>query len=170
MEGIIYIEDFIGNHRSLFEVLKNNTLWDESMVSRKTASFGRPYNYSQMEYSFQEFSQGILEIMDSIEELLGFRPNNCLINYYENGISTMGFHSDQTDVLKEHTGIVIVSIGETRTLRFRNIKNKIIIRDFDLISGSLIYMNNDVQDIWQHAIIRSNTENGRMSLTFRALK
>ncbi|WP_460220323.1 alpha-ketoglutarate-dependent dioxygenase AlkB [Psychroserpens sp. MEBiC05023] len=170
MEGIIYRENFISHHRSLFEALKNNTIWDESMTARKTASFGRPYNYSQIVYPFQEFTQDILEIIDGIEDLLGFRTNNCLVNYYENGNSTMGFHSDQRDMLEDDTGVVIVSIGATRTLRFRTIEDKSITRDFDLNSGSLIYMNNEVQHIWQHAVIRSNTKNGRMSLTFRKLK
>ena len=170
MEGIIYRENFISHHRSLFESLKNNTIWNESMRARKTASFGRPYNYSQIVYPLQEFTENILEIINAIEELLGFRANNCLINYYENGNSTMGFHSDQTDILEPDTGIVIVSIGVTRTLRFRTIDDKSITRDFNLSSGSLIYMNNEVQHIWQHAVIRSETKNGRMSLTFRKLK
>ncbi|MCD2258354.1 alpha-ketoglutarate-dependent dioxygenase AlkB [Psychroserpens luteolus] len=145
MEGITYRESFLNNHRLLFENLRRNTIWDESMVNRKTASFGRPYNYSQMEYPFQQFTQEMKEIIASIEKFLCFRPNNCLINYYENGNSRMGFHSDRTDILIENTGVVIVSVGETRTLRFRNIENRETIVDFNLISGSLIYMNNEFQ-------------------------
>ncbi len=170
MEGIICRENFLTNDESLFEILKNNIVWDERMSARKTASFGRAYNYSQMEYPFQEFTNEIKEIIASIDEFLGFRPNNCLINYYENGNSTMGFHSDQIDILENDTGVVIISVGETRILRFRNIKNREIIVDFNLVSGSLIYMANEIQNDWQHAITKSNTENGRMSLTFRKLK
>ena len=170
MEGIVYIENFLSNHALLFETLKDNIIWDERMANRKTASFGRPYNYAQIEYLFQEFTQELDEIRDSIETFVGHRPNNCLINYYENGNSRMGFHSDQTDILEENTGVVIVSIGETRTLRFRNIENRSMTVDFNLISGSLIYMNSQIQNIWQHAITKADTENGRMSLTFRKLK
>ncbi|BAO75737.1 alpha-ketoglutarate-dependent dioxygenase AlkB [Winogradskyella sp. PG-2] len=170
MEGIIYIENFLSNHRWLFETLLNNIIWDESMINRKTASFGRPYNYSQMEYPFQEFTSEMKEIINSIEEFLEIRPNNCLINYYENGNSRMGYHSDQIDILEENTGVIIISLGETRTLQFRNIEDRENTVGFNLVSGSLIYMNNEVQNLWQHAIIKSDTENGRMSLTFRKLK
>lgn len=101
---------------------------------------------------------------------MNFAPNNCLINYYLDGKSSMGFHSDQTDILVENTGVGIVSIGETRILRFRNSKDKTIIKDFELTSGSFIYMTNEVQDEWQHSIPKSDTENGRMSLTFRKME
>ncbi|MDC8003667.1 alpha-ketoglutarate-dependent dioxygenase AlkB [Aureisphaera galaxeae] len=169
MNGITFIEDFIDSPQDLFNTLKTNVAWDERMSARKTASYGKAYNYSQMSYPFQEFTDELNMIIDAIEATLKFRPNNCLINYYLDGKSKMGFHSDQTDILHEGTGVAIVSIGETRTLRFRNIENREIIEDYDLPSGSLIYMTNEVQDEWQHAIPKSDTENGRMSLTFRKM-
>ncbi|MFY0604969.1 MAG: alpha-ketoglutarate-dependent dioxygenase AlkB [Flavobacteriaceae bacterium] len=170
MNGITFLENFISNPSELFNILKNKVEWDERMSARKTASYGKAYNYSQMSYPFQEFTTELKIIIDSIDKTLNFEPNNCLINYYLDGKSKMGFHSDQTDILFEGTGVAIVSIGETRTLRFRNIENKELIMDYDLPSGSLIYMTNKVQDEWQHAIPKSDTENGRMSLTFRKMK
>ncbi|WP_298755747.1 alpha-ketoglutarate-dependent dioxygenase AlkB [uncultured Psychroserpens sp.] len=170
MEGIIYRENFLDNHESLFETLKNTIIWDERMLARKTASYGKAYNYSSMEYPFQPFTPNLKDIIESINSVLHFRPNNCLINYYEDGNSSMGFHSDQIDILEKNTGVVIISIGEIRTLRFRNIKNRETIVDFNLVSGSLIYMTNEIQKEWQHSIPKSNIMNGRMSLTFRKLK
>ncbi|MCG8577680.1 MAG: alpha-ketoglutarate-dependent dioxygenase AlkB [Flavobacteriales bacterium] len=170
MEGITYIENFISKPTDLFENLRLNVNWDERMKARKTASFGKAYNYSQISYPFQEFTTELQQIVDLIDERLHFKPNNCLINYYLDGTSKMGFHSDQTDILYEGTGVAIVSVGETRTLRFRNIKDMELIKNFELPSGSLIYMTNEVQDDWQHAIPKSDTENGRMSLTFRKIK
>lgn len=170
MNGITYIDSFIENPAALFATLKDGVDWDERMVARKTASFGVAYNYSQMSYPFQAFIPELHAIVGSIGESLGFTPNNCLINYYLNGKSKMGFHSDQTDILEAGTGVAIVSVGETRTLRFRNIADKNIIEDYALPSGSLIYMTNEVQEEWQHSIPKSDTDNGRMSLTFRKIK
>lgn len=170
MQGITYIEHFIENPTALFEGLKENVDWDVRMRARKTASFGKAYNYSQISYPFQEFPDTLVSIINLIEKELNFKPNNCLINYYLDGKSKMGFHSDQTDILDEGTGVAIVSIGAVRTLRFRNIQNNTWIKDYDLPSGSFIYMTNEVQENWQHAIPKSNTENGRMSLTFRKIK
>lgn len=170
MNGITFIENFVSKPLELFETLKAKVEWDERMSARKTASFGKAYNYSQISYPFQEFTSELKSIIGSIDKTLKFEPNNCLINYYLDGKSKMGFHSDQTDILFEGTGVAIVSIGETRTLRFRNIKNRDLIRDYALPSGSLIYMTNEIQDEWQHAIPKSHTEKGRMSLTFRKIK
>ena len=170
MNGITFIKNFIDNPTELFDSLKNSVEWDERMSTRKTASYGKAYNYSQISYPFQEFTQEIQVIIDSINTKFGFVPNNCLVNYYLDGKSKMGFHSDQTDILYQNTGVGIISIGETRTLRFKNIKNRELIKDFELPSGSFIYMTNNVQDEWQHSIPKSDTENGRMSLTFRKIK
>lgn len=170
MEGITYIEDFINNPAELFDLLKSSVDWDERMFARKTASFGKAYNYSQISYPFQEFTPELEEIVELVNSKVGFEPNNCLINYYLDGKSKMGFHSDQTDILFDGTGVGIVSIGETRILRFRNIENREITKDFELPSGSFIYMTNEIQDEWQHSIPKSDTENGRMSLTFRKMK
>lgn len=170
MKGIIFIENFIDNSSELFDELKNNVDWDERMIARKTASFGKAYNYSQMDYPYQVIPPSLNLIIELINKTLDFKPNNCLINYYLNGKSKMGFHSDQTDILFENTGVGIVSIGETRTLRFRNIENREEVKDFELPSGSFIYMDNQIQDEWQHAIPKSDTNRGRMSLTFRKIK
>ena len=170
MNGITFIENFIDNPTELFNDLRSTIEWDERMSARKTASYGKAYNYSQISYPFQKFTVELNKIIRSIHELLQFEPNNCLINYYLDGKSKMGFHSDQTDILHDNTGVGILSIGETRTLRFRNIADKGIIKDFELPSGSFIYMTNEIQDEWQHAIPKSDTENGRMSLTFRKIK
>ncbi|BDD05292.1 alpha-ketoglutarate-dependent dioxygenase AlkB [Aureibacter tunicatorum] len=170
MEGIIYIENFVDESEELFEYLRVNLNWDERMSSRKTASFGLAYNYSQISYPYQDFPDRFKNIIISIHAELGFEPNNCLVNYYLDGKSKMGFHSDQTDILDEGTGVAIVSLGATRVLRFRRIDDKETIKDFELPSGTLIFMSNEIQKNWQHAIPKSETENGRMSLTFRKLR
>jgi alkylated DNA repair dioxygenase AlkB len=170
MEGIIYIEKFIGYPEKLFEVLTTRVAWDERMAARKTASFGKAYNYSQMAYPYQEFLPELEAINIQLEAAIGFKPNNCLINYYLDGRSKMGWHSDQTDILEEGTGIAIVSVGETRVLQFRNKAAQAEVVDYALPAGSLIYMTQEVQEHWQHAIPRADTEQGRISLTFRRMR
>ena len=170
MEDVLYINRFIPNTEALFEYINQTVTWNDRMRSRKTASFGMPYNYSQITYPYQPIPLQIQEVSDKITERIGFRPNNCLINYYQNGTSKMGFHSDQTDMLEDDTGVVIISLGITRTLRFRNISNRSKYVDFELVAGSLLYMKNKVQYLWQHAILESSASHPRLSLTFRRLK
>jgi len=170
MDGITYIDNFIGDPDALFGLLVASVRWDERMAARKTASFGKAYNYSQIDYPFQEFLPELSAINKKIEKTIGWEPNNCLINYYLDGRSKMGYHSDQTDILQEGTGIVIVSVGEARVLRFRNIADPGILLDYELETGSLVYMTQEVQREWQHAIPKKDTDKGRISLTFRRMK
>lgn len=170
LNGLTYIEDFVVDSQILFGELRNEIDWDERMKARLTASFGTAYNYSQITYPYREMPPRIGDLCCRIEARLNFAPNNCLINFYPDGRSRMGFHSDQTDILADKTGIAIISLGEIRTLRFRKIGDETEIIDYPLDSGSLIYMPQEIQTTWQHSIPKSKTENPRMSLTFRKIK
>lgn len=170
MEGIIYIDRFIGKADELFHQLVPEINWDERMTARKTASFGKAYNYSQMDYPFRELLPELAAINNQLKAVPGFTPNNCLVNYYLDGKATMGYHSDQTDILALGTGIAIVSLGAARTLKFRNIIQRETITDYLLAPGSLIYMTQAIQHTWQHAIPGSDTAEGRISLTFRQIR
>lgn len=169
MEGITYIKSFIDNPHELLNFLLAAVKWDDKMATRKTASYGKAYNYSQIEYPYQPFLPELEKINHKLETVIGFTPNNCLINYYLDGKSKMGYHSDQTDILVVNTGIAIVSLGETRTLKFRNIIDPEIFLAYELEAGSLVYMTQEIQAEWQHAIPKSDTANARLSLTFRLL-
>ena len=165
----MYIEHFLKDPETLFGLLKAYTQWDTRMRARSTASYGHAYNYSQMEYPYRPFPDYLQQLAKQLEPQIGFIPNNCLINLYDNGKSKMGFHSDQTDILAPGTGIAIVSLGETRILRFRNIADPEMMLEYSLPSGSLLYMTQELQSAWQHAIPKAGTEKERISLTFRKI-
>ena len=157
--------------KQLFEIIKFDTAWDNSMVSRKTVSYGILYNYSGQEYEFCNMPGYLDPLLSFVNDQIGFMPNNCLINYYVDGKSKMGFHSDQTDQLAAGTGIVIVSLGNARVIRFRSKADKKNTVDFTLDAGTLFYMSQEVQEHWMHAVLpdKDNLENDRISLTFRKL-
>jgi alkylated DNA repair dioxygenase AlkB len=117
------------------------------MKARKKASFGKSYNYSQIEYPEIEMMPELKTIINDLIPFIGFEANNCLINLYENGDSTMGWHSDDISILSDNTGIAIISLGETREIKFIEIDNKI---SYCLENGSLFYVNQDIQNKYQH--------------------
>ncbi|MEM8888979.1 MAG: alpha-ketoglutarate-dependent dioxygenase AlkB [Bacteroidota bacterium] len=170
ISGIIYRKDFISNSDELFSYLQEEVDWDRRMKARLTASFGKAYNYSQMAYPFQEMPAPLKDICEKIQEEMGYEPNNCLINYYLDGKSKMGFHSDQVDILEIDTGVGIVSLGAERNICFRQKDDKNQKVNHMLHSGSFFHMDQEVQADWEHAIPKDGTEKGRMSLTFRAIK
>ena len=170
LAGTLYVPDFIAQPNALLQHLLQQVAWDTRMQARLTASYGKAYNYSQMTYPEQAMLPVLADLLPNIENEVGFLPNNCLINHYANGQARMGYHSDQTDILLEDTGIVILSLGSERNLVFRNTdepEQKIF---YTLAHGSLLYMNQAVQQFWQHAIPTSKATNIRLSLTFRCLK
>ena len=165
---LLLIDEFVPNHPELFEVLKTSVNWDKSMVVRYTASFGEPYNYSQMSYPAVSMHPLLIPLVEMLHEQLQIYFNNCLLNYYQSGDSTMGFHSDDTSQLQAGTGVAIISLGASRNITYRHKKNHDIRHSFMLTSGSLLYMNSAVQEEWMHGIRKQSHTSSRISLTWRA--
>ena len=170
IQGVRYLPNFIAHADNLLTQLLQEVVWDTRMQARLTASFGKAYNYSQITYPEQAMLAVLADLLPNIENEVGFLPNNCLINHYANGQARMGYHSDQTDILLEDTGIVILSLGSERNLVFRNTDEPEQKISYTLAHGSLLYMNQAVQQRWQHAIPTSKATDIRLSLTFRCLK
>jgi alkylated DNA repair dioxygenase AlkB len=165
---LLITNDFIVDHAELFLQLKEEVPWDERMAARKTASFGRPYNYSQISYPTTPLPPSLESVADRLLAALGIHFNNCLLNYYEMGDNTMGFHSDDTNGLHSGTGVAIVSLGSVRNITFRHKTHSSGERSYPLEPGSLLYMDAAIQTDWLHAIRRQASAGPRISLTWRA--
>ena len=140
------------------------------MRARKTASFGQPYNYSEQVHPYEPFHSFMDELSERLAPIIGFKANNCFLNYYENGNSKMGWHGDTTHFLASETGIAILSLGDTRIFQLRRKAVPTELYNYVLTPGSLIYMPASIQTDWQHAIPKVVSEKGRISLTFRKMK
>lgn len=160
---------FIPDGDALFALLSETTAWDTRMRARRTASFGVPYNYSGISYPVAPVPGPVAALMDRLDDRLGWRPNNCLANFYTDGNSTMGFHSDSTEELEPGTGVAVVSLGAERAITFRSTDKSVTV-EYPLVSGSLLYMTAGVQSAWKHAILPQPGAGGRISLTFRRLR
>jgi alkylated DNA repair dioxygenase AlkB len=169
MNGILHIDHFIAEPDDLYRTLLRTISWDERMAARKTVSFGKAYNYSQISYPDAPFLPDLEALLEPLASVTGLVANNCLANYYPDGSSKMGYHADRTDDLEAGTGIAIVSLGTTRHLKFKHINDPDLLLDYALVPGSLIYMTQEIQHSWLHAIPKADTTEGRISLTFRRM-
>jgi alkylated DNA repair dioxygenase AlkB len=169
----IIVPNFLDNTsaNNLLNFCDNSITWDTSMRSRKTASFGKSYDYNQMSYGDTKIPSYFDNIISNIAKCLGWTPNNLLLNHYVDGTSKMGFHSDRTDILAPNTGVAILSIGSTRDLTFRNIilVDKSDILTIPLPNGTLFYMSANLQNFYTHAILPTDNVGARISLTFRQI-
>lgn len=166
---IILKEGFIPKPDALFTHLVSSVTWDERMRARKTASFGVAYDYSQMVYPAAPMPAELDEICGMIADALGFRPNNSLLNYYPDGESSMGFHSDSSEELTPGTGVAIVSLGAERAMAYRLKSDKTVQTTVMLRSGSLLFMSDLMQQDWLHAIPKAPGSSPRISVTFRSI-
>lgn len=166
---VTVVPGFLNEPARLFTALVQSVTWDERLRARKSASFGVSYDYSGMTYPEVEMPDALSEVARRIQGTLGFTPNNCLLNYYLNGESSMGFHSDSTDELEPGTGVAIVSLGSAREMLFRLKRERSHEVALALEEGSLMYMTREFQDEWLHAIPRSPGSGARISLTFRRM-
>lgn len=169
--NIILIEHFISSDEAnnLFDLLRKEIEWNKQMKSRFTASSGTAYQYSGIKYVRKPFPKELLLLSNSIEKTLGFKPNNCLLNYYLDGKSKMGFHSDDISQMVDGTGVAILSLGDDREMKFKAKNNDEHRVSYTLKNGSLLYMDDKVQIQWLHSIPKSDTTLGRISVTFRQL-
>ena len=169
--SILLLTDFIPGSLPLYESLLSSISWDTRIRARKSMSFGLPYNYSGIEWPGAPLPDPIIQVLSRVAAEVGFEPNNCLANYYPDGQSTMGFHSDSTAELEPGTGIAVVSLGAERTIAFRRMDDKTVTESYPLLSGSLLWMCLEMQAQWKHAILGDATaRGGRISLTFRQMR
>jgi alkylated DNA repair dioxygenase AlkB len=167
--AILLKPQFLGQPSDMFSFLLRTVRWDDRMRARKTASFGVAYDYSQIAYAPTAMPEALQKVCAQLQEELNFFPNNCLLNYYENGDDSMGFHSDSSEALEPGTGVAIVSLGSVRSIVFRNKRDRSVEHAYPLPSGSLLYMTEDLQGDWLHAIPKASGVGERISLTFRAI-
>jgi len=167
---ILFDQHFFDNAEDIFSFLVENVEWDASMRARMTARFGQPNIGSEQVDMYKPFFPVMNELADRLAPLLGYRPNNCFLNYYENGNSKMGWHGDSTHFLEPETGIAILSVGDTRVFQVRRKAVPTEMLNYILIPGSLIYSPISIQEDWQHAIPKVVSDKGRISMTFRKMK
>ncbi len=153
----------------LYDRLCDRIDWDLRMSARHTACYGLSYDYSGVSYDNKPMHPLLVPLCSQLAATLGFEPNSCLINYYLDGRSKMGFHSDEIDNLEAGTQIIIISLGTERKLSFRSKSDYTERRSYLLPHGSLLYMSQRTQTFWSHAIKRANMTTGRISLTFRRI-
>lgn len=166
---IYLVDDFLKNASELFDYLLRSIVWDERMKARQTASFGLSYDYSQISYAEVALPPELDAICEDINVKLGFKPNNCLANFYTDGSSSMGFHSDSSKALAGGTGVAIVSLGSVRSIVYRPRTGDKSEFDYPLKNGSLLYMSQEMQSDWLHAIPKAENCGARISLTFRQI-
>jgi alkylated DNA repair dioxygenase AlkB len=100
------------------------------------------------------------------------RYNGMLVNWYPDGNSHIGPHSDSEDDLIKGAPIYSISFGATRTFRFHRIPKKgPKFLDASLKDGMMVAMCGDTQKEFVHSIpVEKKVKEMRINITIRAFK
>ncbi|MFD2203011.1 alpha-ketoglutarate-dependent dioxygenase AlkB family protein [Shivajiella indica] len=143
------------------------------MQPRLTALYGNPdipYGYSGIEMNANPWTDFLLDIKETIEQIAQIDFTHVLLNNYRHGKDSMGWHRDNEKVLGTNPTIASVSFGTPRKFQFRLYKDKTLKKEIILENGSLLLMKGETQHHWEHQLPKSNlVKGGRINLTFRKI-
>ena len=128
----------------------------------------KSYQYSGIHLPAQSFTPLLAEILQLTEQLTGHQFNVVLANFYRDGQDSVGWHSDDEKELGVNPVVATVSLGATRRFSLKPKYEPKPPLKIDLPAGSLLVMEEGVQEAWQHAVLKDKlVQEGRISLTFR---
>ncbi|NNN02522.1 MAG: alpha-ketoglutarate-dependent dioxygenase AlkB [Acidimicrobiaceae bacterium] len=140
-------------------------------VPRLTALYGDPgahYSYSRLHLEPLTWTKRLAEWRDRVRETTGCRTNSVLLNYYRDGRDSNGWHADDEPELGAEPVIASLSLGATRTMRFRRRDDSARRWSVELADGDLLVMRGDSQREWLHTVAKSaRVSDPRVNLTFR---
>jgi alkylated DNA repair dioxygenase AlkB len=166
----------------LSEISFTNIQWQQDQIKlfgktvaipRFSAWYGEndvAYTYSGLTLKAKPWNESLLSIKNKIEAFAGEHYNSVLLNWYRNGMDSMGWHADDEKELGENPIIASLNFGATRQFVLRSKANKNSKIKFNLSNGSLLIMKGALQHHWQHSIPKATTiKDGRINLTFRKI-
>ena len=141
-------------------------------IPRLTAWYGDPhchYQYSGINNQPLSWLPILQTIKQQIENHLQLPFNAVLLNWYQQGQHSMGWHADDEASLGPEPNIASLSLGATRRFRLRHRGDRQTL-GIDLVDGSLLLMSGKLQQYWQHALPKTQRPmTGRINLTFRLI-
>jgi|TARA_B110000027_G_scaffold97543_2_gene103050 alkylated DNA repair dioxygenase AlkB len=166
---------------SYYDILRSEIDWknDEAIIfgkriitKRKVAWYGDApygYTYSKVTKHALPWTPTLEAIKALAEEKVQVKFNSCLLNLYHTGAEGMAWHSDGEKELVKHGVIASMSLGAERKFAFKHIRTKETV-SISLQSGSLLTMQDETQDHWQHRLPPTKkVTTPRINLTFRQM-
>jgi alkylated DNA repair dioxygenase AlkB len=173
-----YFPGIFPTDQNYFERLKTLCDWREEIirvrgkwyvVSRKTAWYGDAnYGYSGQVKVAQPWLPILVDIRSVVQEVTGESYNAVLLNYYPDGFSKTGWHSDNQRDLVPGAAIASVSFGATRRFDLRHQDGEK--HSIDLEDRSVLLMSGELQNYWKHSVpVQKKVKEPRINLTFRKM-
>jgi len=168
-------------HR-IYEFLNHQTEWKrypirlfgrDVMQPRCIAYYAdadKPYTYSNLKLNPKPWNQQLKYLLNCCNRVYQSNWNAALLNRYNNGLDSMGWHSDDEPELGNDPVIASFSFGITRNIKFRLKSNHKTVYNLPLEHGALLIMHGGTQLFWQHALPKAKSITAaRINITFRSI-
>jgi alkylated DNA repair dioxygenase AlkB len=148
-------------------------------IPRQSCWIGDPgcqYRYSGLLQTPEPWSAPLLALRHLLEGSLACGFNSLLLNRYRDGLDRMGWHADDEPELVADQPIASLSLGVSRSLRFRPKPAHAgpgagSPFSLELADGDLLVMDAPTQKHWLHALPeRRRVAGERINLTFRQIQ
>jgi alkylated DNA repair dioxygenase AlkB len=125
------------------------------------------YGYSGISTEPIPWPTFLIPTRRAIEARTGCPFNSVLVNRYQDGNETVGWHSDDEPELGPSPTVASLSLGATRRFLMRNVVARTRY-EWRLGHGDLIVMSGSCQDEFEHSVPRAKrVTEPRINLTFR---
>ena len=150
-----------------------NCVYNHSENGHDVIAYGKRYPYKGSKQSeppkpFTELINETIKLISS--ELPGTTVQTCLVNRFTGPQSYMPEHSDNESVLCPNSSVITVSLGQERTIIYKNKTSKREVR-LKVEHSSMYTMTVESNKHWTHRIDRElHSPKPRVSLVFFTLK
>ncbi|MCE9677959.1 alpha-ketoglutarate-dependent dioxygenase AlkB [Shewanella sp. AS1] len=142
------------------------------IIPRSQVWFGDPgcdYIYSGLFIQSQPWPKYAGRLREKLARDWSLNSNGVLVNRYQDGQESMGWHSDDEPEISANSDIASITLGESRPFFLRHKKSQHKI-ELLLESGDLLLMHWPMQRDWQHALPkRARVKSTRLNYTYRTL-
>ncbi|MEB3322045.1 MAG: alpha-ketoglutarate-dependent dioxygenase AlkB [Synechococcaceae cyanobacterium] len=169
-----------------FRALLTQVSWKQESITfhgrthplpRLTCWVGDPgchYTYSGVHNRIEPWIPLLADLRGRVEKEAGCRFNSLLLTLYRDGRDRLAWHADDEPELDPHAPIASLSLGATRTFRFRPRTTSAAAAPpvrFELAAGDLLVMDPPTQRHWLHQVpARLRVSAPRINLTFRVIR
>jgi alkylated DNA repair dioxygenase AlkB len=175
----LYTEVDLGyDSHHILDLLHRKVPWEQRSITiygntipqpRLIAWYGdHSYTYSGLRLEPTPMNPLIEDVKGVAESLSDETFNGVLLNFYKDGNSSIGMHSDDEPEFGYRPTIASLSLGAERLISFQRKDKSLPISKILLPHGSFLVMKGSTQELWKHGISKTKDDVGmRINLTFR---
>ena len=179
-EGTLTLRSgWLREHHLWLTHLRSSLTWEQRELTlfgknvlqpRLITWFGNnSYTYSRDTLHPRPVPSEVRQLLNHVSQQCRHPFNHVLLNYYDHGQHSMGFHADDEPELGKNPTIASLSLGASRAFTIKpKLRNNGVRHRFLLGAGDLLLMSGAVQHHYVHGLPKSKTvDEPRLNLTFR---